>query len=193
MTMSTLGNVIQATNVYNPDYLSVSTANAIYLISSYITRIYQSTDDGLTWSHIYDVCDDWACGQAIIVSTDSETDVLWAIVRPAWGLRVYTVDKRQPAGNNVTWQNVTVPSHMTFDSRLSELAYDGHSNIFVTDYNNRAVHVWSVSGQYVCQLVSPQQLSFRPYHVAVDTQRHVMYVGQNNGKVGVIELKCEPI
>jgi hypothetical protein len=55
--------------------------------------------------------------------------------------------------------------------------------------NNKAVHVWSVSGQYVCQLVSSQQLVSQPQRVAVDSQRgHVMYVGQRDGTVGVFEL-----
>jgi hypothetical protein len=61
--------------------------------------------------------------------------------------------------------------------------------MFVTDFHNKAVHVWTVSGQYVCQLVSSQQLVSNPQRVAVDSQRgHVMYVGQGNGTVGVFEL-----
>jgi hypothetical protein len=69
----------------------------------------------------------------------------------------------------------------------SSLAYDGHS-VFVTDCRNKAVHVWSVSGQYDRQLVSPQQLVSGPWRVAVDNQRHVMYVGQWGDTVGVFKL-----
>jgi hypothetical protein len=53
--------------------------------------------------------------------------------------------------------------------------------------------VWSVSGQYDRQLVSPQQLISKPWRVAVDTQRHVMYVGLEKGTVGVFELTYEPV
>jgi hypothetical protein len=55
---------------------------------------------------------------------------------------------------------------------------------------NKAVHVWTVSGQYVCQLVSSQQLVGKSSQsVAVDSLRgHVMYVGQGKGTVGVFEL-----
>ena len=53
--------------------------------------------------------------------------------------------------------------------------------------------MWSVSGQYDRQLVSPQQLISKPYRVAVDTQRHVMYVGLEKGTVGVFELTYEPV
>jgi hypothetical protein len=160
VTMSQSGDVIQQTNVSQPSYLSVSTDGVIYLISEY-TSVYQSTDDGLTWSRMFNVTDGWQCWQVIKVSTDSNTDVLWTlVVRSAedWRLRVYTVDKRRAVGDNVTWRDVTLPSHVTVDLSYSRLAYDGHTSIFVTDKSNRAVHVWSVSGQYDRQLVSPQQL-----------------------------------
>jgi hypothetical protein len=129
----------------------------------------------------------------IKVSADNNTDVLWTAVRSAtnWRLRVYKVDKRRAVGDNVTWHDVTLPSHVTVDLSNSTLAYDGHTSIFATNFNNRAMHVWSVSGQYVCQLVSPQQLVSKPWRVAVDAQRHVMYVGLRMDSVGVFELTYE--
>jgi WD40 repeat protein len=125
------------------------------------------------------------------VSTDSNTDVLWTLVSSAGDtrLRVYTVDKRRAVGDNVTWRDVTVPGHVTVNLRGSNLANDSHTSIFATDQNNNAVHVWSVSGQYDRQLVSPQQLVSQIWRVAVDTQRHVMYVGFDEGRVSVFELK----
>jgi hypothetical protein len=139
VTMSQSGDVIQQTNVSQPNKLSVSTDGVIYVISEY-TSVYQSTDDGLTWSHMFNVIDGWECWQVIKVSTDSNTDVLWTVVRSAedWRLRVYTVDKRRAVGDNVTWRDVTVPSHVTVDFSFSRLAFDGHSNIFVTDHDNRS-------------------------------------------------------
>ena len=80
---------------------------------------------------------------------------------------------------------------MTVDLWSSELAYDGHASIFVTDAGKTVVHVWSVSGQYDRQLVSPQQLISGPCRIAVDTQRHVMYVGLEKDTVGVFELTYE--
>ena len=196
VTMSQSGDVIQQTNVSMPSYLSVSTDGVIYLISDNYKIVYQSTDDGLTWSRMFNVTDGWECWQVIKVSTDSNTDVLWTVVESAKDcrLRVYTVDKRRAVGDNVTWRDVTLPSHVTVSLSESKLAYDGHTSIFVTDsVSNRAVHVWSVSGQYDRQLVSPQQLISKPCRVAVDTQRHVMYVGLEKGTVGVFELTYEPV
>jgi hypothetical protein len=189
VTMSQSGDVIQQTNVSNPRNLSVSIDGVIYLISD-CTSVYQSTDDGVTWSHMFTVSDGCECWQVIKVSTDSNTDVVWTLVWSGedWRLRVYTVDKRRAAGDNVTWRDVTVPRHVTVNLGYSRLVYDGHTSIFVTDCSNRAVHVWSVSGQYDRQLVSGQQLVSNPCGVAVDTQRHVMYVGREQGIVGVLEL-----
>jgi hypothetical protein len=110
VTMSQSGDVIQRTNVSWPTYLSVSTDGVIYLISAE-TSVYQSTDDGLTWSLMLNVTDGLRCYQVIKVSTDSTTDVLWTLVLSPedWLLRVYTIDKRRVVGDNVTWRD----SHYT--------------------------------------------------------------------------------
>ena len=44
------------------------------------TSVYQSTDDGLTWTRMFNITDGWECRQVIKVSTDSNTDVLWTLV-----------------------------------------------------------------------------------------------------------------
>jgi hypothetical protein len=145
---------------------------------------------------MFNVTDGWQCWQVIKVSTDSNTDVLWTLVWSAedWRLRVYTVDKRRAVGDNVTWRDVTLPSHVTVDLNSSNwrMTVTQAFLLQIID-NNRAVHVWSVSGQYDRQLVSPQQLISKPWCVAVDTQRHVMYVGLEKGTVGVFELTYEPV
>jgi hypothetical protein len=196
VTVSQSGDVIHQTHVLDPSYLSVSTYNVTYLISGY-KSVYQSTDEGLTWGHVFTAFKDWQCWQVIQVSTDNNIDALWTLVAldlaEYWRLRVYTVDKRRAVGDNATWRDVTLPSHETVDIRHSRLAYDGYTSIFVTDGRNTAVHVWSVSGQYDRQLVSYQQLSSLPLCVAVDTQRHVMYVGHDKDRVGVLELTYEPL
>jgi WD40 repeat protein len=192
-TMSKSDKVIQETEAKNPIHLSVSTDNVLYLLSDFISVI-QSTDDGLKWTLAFEVSDEWTCLQVIKVSTDGDIDVMWTLVESAEArhLQVYKVEKRRVVGGGVTWRNITVPSHVTV-SVHSKLVYDGHTSIFVTDIINRAVHVWSVSGQYDRQLVSPQQLLSNPSYLAVDTQRHLMYVGYGNGTVDLFELTYEPV
>ena len=38
------------------------------------------------------------------------------------------------------------------------LSYDGNMNIFLSDSDNKAVHVLSVNGQYHCQLLSSHHI-----------------------------------
>jgi hypothetical protein len=193
VTMSQSGDVIQQSNVSQPTALSVSTDGVIYIVSG-LTSVYQSTDDGLTWSHMFIVSDGWRCSQVIKVSTDSNTDALWTVNNlVADNLRVYTVDKRRVVGDNVSWHDVTLPSHVTKNLSIDRLAYDGYTSIFITDLYNRAVHVLSVSGQYDGQLEPRQQLPSSIHCVAVDAQRHVLYVGQEYGTVGVFQLTYKPL
>jgi len=189
--MSRSGQVIAQTQMKYPRFLSVSTDDVIYL-ADLKSGVHQSTDDGVTWSHVFKSPDGWGCYQVIKVSTGCHTDVWWIreIGELKTRLRVYTLDRRR-ADDGLTWRDVTVPSHVNLSG--SGLAYDGHQNIFTTDYKNKAVHVWSVSGQYDRQLLSPANfyLTNIPCCLAVDTSRdgHVtLYVGQSGGVVGVWTL-----
>jgi hypothetical protein len=119
--MTQRGDVIAQTKTLFPTILSISTDGVIYL-ADFRTGVYQSTDDGVTWSHVFKVADGWQCVQVIRVSSDSNTQVFWTSEglradNTKWRLRVYTVDKRQ-VGDNVTWRDVTLPSHVTINLQL---------------------------------------------------------------------------
>ena len=64
-------------------------------------------------------------------------------------------------------------------------------NIFLSDCNNNAVHVFSVNGQYHCQLLSSLHIKNKPSSQAVDKERQLLYVGQDNSVVGVFKLNYE--
>jgi WD40 repeat protein len=196
VVMTRRGDVIAQTKSLFGIRLSVFTDDVIYL-ADYRTGVYQSTDDGVTWSHVFKVADGWDCIQVTKVSCDSIKQVFWTIEKlkadnENWRLQVYTVNK-QRASNNVTGHDVTLPLFVTVNLQYSKLAYDGLTNVFVTDVYSKAVHVWSVSDrQYLWQLVSSDQLVGSPWSIAVDSLRgNVMYVGQDEGTVGVFELMNE--
>jgi hypothetical protein len=63
VTMSQSDDVIKQTDVSRPSNLFVSTDDVIYLVLSNGTSVYQSTDDGLTWSRMFNVTDSWECRQ----------------------------------------------------------------------------------------------------------------------------------
>ena len=192
VVMSESGKVITThTQMTEPRRLSVSNDDIIYLSDSK-TGVYQSTDDGVTWSLVFKSTDEWHCYQVIKVTTDYSDD-FWTLEQSYnnnWHLRVYSVDRRRSDGN-VTWRDINVP---TTDSKhinlsvSSRLSYNGNMNIFFNNWDNKAIHVLSVNGQYHCQLLSSHHFKNNPYRLAVDKERQLLYVGQMWSVVGVFKL-----
>ena len=190
--MSESGKVINThTQMTSPRYLSVSSDDIIYLADS-STGVYQSTDDGVSWSLVFKSTDGWHCEQVIKVTTDHSDD-FWTLEynrdSKNYHLRVYSVDRRRSDGN-VTWRdiNVTTTDGKHINLLSSSLSYDGNMNIFLSDYDNKAVHVLSVNGQYHCQLLSSHHSENKPSRLAVDKERQLLYVGQDEGVLGVFKL-----
>ena len=189
VVMSESGNVItKHTQMIAPRYLSVSNDDIIYL-ADWETGVYQSTDDGVSWSLVFNLTNEWHCWQAIKVTTDHSDDI-WTLEEGGdkYYLRLYSV-VRTRGGNTVT--RINVPT--TDDKRIellhsSSLTYDGNMNIFLSDCNNKAIHVMSASGKYHCKLSSSHHVKNYPYRLAVDRARQVLYVGQNEGVVEVFKL-----
>ena len=192
VVMSESGEVIAThTRMTKPRYLSVSSDDIIYL-ADYRTGVYQSTDDGVSWSLVFKSTDGWYCIQVIKVTTDHSDD-FWTLEESdndSYHLGVYSVDRRRSDGN-VTWRDINVPTtdgkHINL-SHSSRLSYDGNVNIFLSDYHNKAVHVLSVNGQYHCQLLSSHHIKNKPWRLAVDKKRQLLYVGQEGSVVCVFEL-----
>ena len=191
VVMSESGKVITThTQMTEPQWLSVSNDDIIYLADSQ-TGVYQSTDDGVSWSLVFKSTDGWHCEQVIKVTNDHSDD-FWTLEysdNNSYHLRVYSVDRRRSDGN-VTWRDINVPitdgKHINLS--YSRLSYDSKVNIFLSDCDNKAVHVLSVNGQYQCQLLSSHQFENEPFRLAVDRERQLLYVGQEEGVVGVFKL-----
>jgi WD40 repeat protein len=198
VSMSRSGNVIKRITDLFADFLSVSTDEVICL-ADFKNGVYQSTDDGKTWSLVIDMPAGWQCAHAIRVSTDNDKDVFWTHEvmkndKTNRRLQVCIVDKHC-SGTKVTRHNVTLPSQVTVNLQHTRLAFDGHANIFVADANNKAVYVWSVHGQYECQLLFPQHFSLQnaPKRLAVNTRNDYMYVGQFGGIIDIFKLTYKEI
>ena len=190
VAMSEFGKVITtSTQMTLPRYLSVSSDDIIYL-ADMETGVYQSTDDGVSWSLVFKSTEGWHCWQVIKVITDHSDD-FWTLEYNDnnYHLRVYSVDRRHSDGN-VTWRDINVPTTdgQHINLLASRLSYDGYNTIFLSDWDNKAVHVLSVNGQYHCQLLSSQHLKNLPCRLAVDKERQLLYVGQDNGIVEIFQL-----
>jgi len=62
------------------------------------------------------------------------------------------------------------------------LAVDDNEFVFVSDCRNRRVTLLSRTLEYVCHVVSPDQLNGRPRRLYFDTQRRQLYVADNERK-----------
>lgn len=192
------GEIRSQSKLVNPRSLSMPRENVIYL-ADYHRGVLQSIDNGKTWSDVFKWWSNTSgnCSQLVVVpSTDINTDNLWTLeksVNGNWQLRVYEVNHQHGPDYPIWWE-VKLPVPPATDLSNSWLTYDGHSSILMTDYINRAVHVWSVSGLYERQLLSPQDFDDgnKPRCLAVDSKRQLLYVSFHgpSGKdlVGLYEL-----
>ena len=179
------GQIVSSTEMSSPFCLYLSTDNIAYL-AEYNKGIYQSTDGGLSWSHVFTSGDDYHCLQVIKVSHTHNQEELWTLEENdhnSYRLRKYAMN-----GTNGT----TLLGEMPRDvlqinmSAGSRLAYDGSTRVFLTDFWKGAIHLFSHSGQYQRKLISLNGLII--YQLVVDTSNKKLYVGQENGQVNVFLL-----
>ena len=182
------GEVITThTQIANPQFLSVSNDGIIYC-ADMKTGVYQSTDDGVSWSLVFSSTYEWQCTQVIKVTTD-HIDDFWTVEESSssYHLRVYSMNRKRSDGN-VTWKDINFP---TIDGKginlswHSKLFHDGGSHIFLSDKYNKAVHVLSVNGQYLRQIVYCMN---EPTSLTLDMTHQLLYVGQLESVVEVFKL-----
>ena len=129
---------ISQTYLSDPRYFNVFKDDVIYLID-YEDGVYQSTDDGATWSFILEPTDQYKCWQVITVTTDHNVEY-WTLEKTSKSirLRVNSVDDASYM-NNVMWKDISFPK-MSYNENIlsakSTLTYDGIKNIFLGDYHN---------------------------------------------------------
>ena len=184
--------ILTHVHIGSPRRFSISNDDIIYLADKRLSGVYQSTDDGVSWSIVFKSTDGWGCLQVIKVATNNGND-FWTVEEQGefnnvYQLRVYSVDGQFP-NSTVTWIDVNVPATSSKRMNLffSSLSYDGNMNIFLSD-SNKAVHVFSSNGSYHIQLLSSHHIKYRPCSLSIDRQRQLLYVGQALGTVEVFKL-----
>ena len=189
------GELIAYTQMTNPQDISVSNDGVIYLADAK-AGIYQSTDDGISWNLVFKHCDGWLSRQVVKVNTDHGEE-FWVLERgnifsKNVHLRVYgEVDKRKTLrGSSVPLKdnNLNTPDGRRINLVDSKLLYDGYNSIFLSECYNKAVHLFSVNGHYLCQLLSSCHIKNQPYRLAMDKECQQLYVGQKGGVVDVFKL-----
>ena len=181
-----------------PLALYLSTSNDIIYVCKGIAGVsslhlrlttdkHQSSDEGVSWKLVVNPSDGWSCFLVLAV-TIGHVDLIWTSQKLASisRLRVYSIAKNQ-SGAYVTWTNVNT----SIELFRSSLSYDGKENIFLSDYNNKAVHAFSVTGQYQCQLLSSDHITSSPCSLVADKTLQILYVAQITGLVQAFKLIYE--
>ena len=200
------GGNTRITRTGDCSFLSMSN-DTIYLADSE-TGVYYSTDDGLSWNHVFNSTDGWSIWQVIKV-TYNHNVAFWALEYHKSSvinrLHEYSVVKESVA-NNTTWNNlkittnyskardinITKPDGKRINLKASTLAYDGSTKVFLLENIGETIHVFSVSGLYYCQLrlVNHHKDSdfLDPFRLTVNNKRRLLYVGHYNRRVSVFKL-----
>ena len=193
VTLSKFGYVIATTILQVPYCFSVSNDDIIY-VTEYETGVYQSTDGGLLWSLVFKPTVGWHCLMTIKVIANSSDD-FWTLETAddhnIKRLRVYSFNKERLDGyficKYIDTVNISTNGEYV-DIKVTSLSYDGYGNVFLGDWENKAVHVFLVSGQYHCQLPLSERLKYNPYKIFIDNKRQLLYVPQSKGVVSVFKL-----
>ena len=178
------------TGTANPRHLSVSNDDVIYL-ADYEIGVYQSTDDGVSWSLVFKLTDGWNCLKVIKVPTNN-SDYFWTLDtkdKSSHRLCVYKTDKKRIDGI-VALRDVIVPTTdgKHIDLARSSLSYDDNMNIFLSDCDNTAVHIFSANGQYSCQLLSAHHIKNKPLMLAVDKELQLLFVMHKDNTLSLLKL-----
>ena len=194
VVMSELGKVSTTqTHLKSIQKLHVSSDDIIYLTTidwGISQGVYQSTDDGVSWSLVFNITDEFLFRKDLIKVATDHVDEFWILNRfDNYFLSVYCKDKRRSDGN-VTRRIITAPLiNVEHDDLLNgTLSYDGNMNIFLSDMHNKAVHVLLTNGQYHRQLLSSHQIKANPCILVVDKERQLLYIGESKGLVEVFKL-----
>ena len=177
------------THLVQPKYLSVSNDDVVYLAVC-TTGVYQSRDDGISWSLVFQSANKW-CLNYVIKVNSSNSDYFWTIEENSkkYNLRVYSMDRRRN-DSNLTSRDIkisTAEGKQVYYS-VSRLFFDGEKSIFLIDIASKTIHVLSANGQYQCQLDSYRYIKKTAHRLAVDMEYNILYIGQGMGTVEVFKL-----
>lgn len=195
VVMTPSGDVINQTWIEDKDarHLSVFANDTIYLAG--LDNVYESADDGVTWNPVFQSYNTYGFLQAIRIPAVNQTMLSFWTVEENDNIhcRIHAFTETRRSGvNGSSARNEVALSYQALADKIcigSSLMLVGESFVLVTDYNSTDVHVWSVDGQYVGQLLSSQ---YSPATLATSYQQgHVLFVGQKHAVVSVYTLLYE--
>ena len=195
----TVFNEEQLNRLSSPQFISVSSDDVIYVACWRTTGIYQSKDDGISWNLVFkSAVFEGHYIQAIKVNSYQGND-FWTVVKSNGGshsLRMYSAE-RELANDTNKWRTVSLPAEFREGLSLpryeSRLSYDDDVSMFLSDQVHKAVHVFSINGSYLCQLLSLDQTGSEGfvYGLMVDKKNRRLFIGKSYGLIKVFKLNYD--
>ena len=190
------GTIISTINMTSPTLLSLSNDGGIYLAEK--TSVYASSDNGMSWRHVFNISDGYVCVQVIKLIHD-HTDEYWTleydnISHNYIRLNLYVLDRNNTKHSDVRQRDVSQPSKNNQSILLNSrdrLSYDSKNNIFLTHYITRSVFVWRATPDGPLDAREIANVTLDPFRLAVDDKQHLLYVGQYGGLLSIFNLKYE--
>ena len=184
------GKVIDKTEMLYPMAFSIFNNDTIYLTEGLTEKVFQSTDDGLTWHPLITSQNGWMCVRAIRVGNKFDF-IFWmkevSNDSKSRRLRMY----KKKSDGTIKYKTINVflgDGRKILTNNYSYIAYDGNMTIFLAEYGINAIHVFSVTGQYRCQLLSSNDLIEQPKILDVDRKNQLLFIGQTKAVVSVFKL-----
>ena len=156
--------------ITEPKYLSVSNDDVIFVVI-YKDGVFQSTDDGFSWSFVFKPPGGFYFFQVIKVTTDNNLD-FWTLVLDNANnvyLLAYSVNKSS-IYSSVTLRDIkaAMKNNKNVDLSKISLLYDGYVSIFLCETDTNVVYVLSENDRCYYQLPSPHYIMHKPWKLAVD-------------------------
>lgn len=189
LTIRRSGDVVVETDMKDAQRFSVSADNIIYLACGTL-GVYKSTDDGVTWSHVFNCSGNFYAVQAVKVFSDANVDIFYVIGQDHsknWRLRELKLTK--DFFKNPTWRDVA-----SFHFAAISMAFDGRTQVIISQSETNRLHMFSLAersqGERILDLSEYLKDDDDYIHrIAVDGHRNELYMGlMKPGKVKVIKL-----
>ena len=176
---------ITANTVTDPRKFSIFDNN-IYL-ADYYSGVYQSTDDGFTWTLILKSANEGHFCQAIKIIADSYS-YFWTLemLQEVTYLQVYRADTRN-ADSTETFINTNLNRpFQTIVEGNSQIWYDGRTFVFAGKSMIQGFQVYSLNGEYRFTLLpSENKLHSKPNYtimsVTMDREHRIIFFGTQFG------------
>ena len=183
-------------------FISVSNDDVIYLAAGE-SGIYQSLDDGISWSFVFKPAEHWYCRQVIKLIIDGSEN-FWTIEQTNYKhglpiqLRLSVYKSNRTRSDKIAKLRDVNSGEIVYTPLICllynvgelKLSYDSNMNIFVSNGLSE-VHVFLANGQYLCDVVNRNLIETTIYALAVDNNNRLLYIGQYDGFVGVFKLSYD--